>query len=77
MTESCSGRVEEYENWRFQVRQFLSQELYFVEFLEWIENDLYSEEQHYIAGQEKIIEHEEIVQYVCVNHSGAGQERRT
>ena len=26
------GKVEEYENWRFQMVQFLSQELYFLSF---------------------------------------------
>ena len=39
-----SGKVEEYETWRFQLIQFLSQEPYIVEFLESIENDLISED---------------------------------
>ena len=46
MLPNYSGKVEEYENWRFQMVQFLSQEPYFVAFLEWIENESYSEEQH-------------------------------
>ena len=33
------GKVEEFENWRFQMVQFLSQKPYFVAFLEWIENE--------------------------------------
>ena len=49
-----SGKVEEYETWRFQLILFLSQEPYFVEFLEWIENDFDSEEPalHRSAGKE-------------------------
>ena len=51
MLPHFSGKVEEYETWSFQLIQFLSQEPYFVEFLEWIENDLDSENQH-SAGKE-------------------------
>ena len=48
-----SGKFEECETWRFQLIQFLSQEPYFVEFLEWIENDLISEDQHHILQSRK------------------------
>ena len=64
-----SGKVEEYETWRFQLIQFLSQEPYIVEFLEWIENDLISEDWHHIALKEKNLEHEDAVRNVCPNHS--------
>ena len=63
------GKVEEYETWRFQFIQFLSQEPYFVEFLEWIENDLGSESQHCTAVLEKNLEHEDAVRDVCADHS--------
>ena len=69
MLPHYSGKVEEYETWRFQMIQFLSQEPYFVEFLEWIENDLYSEDQHHIAIKEKNLEHEDAVRDVCADHS--------
>ena len=32
-----SGKVEEYEGWRFQMTQFLAEDPFFVKFLEWIE----------------------------------------
>ena len=41
MLPHYSGKVEEYATWRFLMIQFLSQEPYFVEFLEWIENDIF------------------------------------
>ena len=63
------GKVEEYETWRCQFIQFLSQEPYFVEFLEWIENDLGSENQHFTAVLEKNLEHEDAVRDVCADHS--------
>ena len=53
------GKVEEYETWRFQLIQFLLQEPHFVEFLEWVENDLYSKDQHHIAIKKKNLEHED------------------
>ena len=49
--------------------QFLSQEPYFVAFLEWIENELYAEEQHFLAVQEKNILHEEKVTDVTADHA--------
>ena len=55
MLPAYSGKVDEHENWRFQMVQFLSQEPHVVEVLEWIENELYSEEQHFLAVQEKNI----------------------
>ena len=64
-----SGKVEECETWCCQLIQFLSQESYFVEFLEWIENDLYSEDQHHIAIEEKNLEHVVAVRDVCEDHS--------
>ena len=69
MLPNYSGKVEEYETWRFQMVQFLSQEPYFVAFLEWIENELYSEEQHFLAVQEKNILHEEKFTDVTVDHA--------
>ena len=38
-------------------------------FLEWIENELYSEEQHFLAVQEKNILHEEMVTDVTADHA--------
>ena len=40
-----------------------------MEFLEWIENDLGSENQHFTAVQEKNLEHEDAVRDVCADHS--------
>ena len=40
-----------------------------MEFLEWIENDLDSENQHSTAVQEKNLEHEDAVRDVCADHS--------
>ena len=37
MLPNYSGKVEECENWRFQMIQFLSQDPYSMKFLEWIE----------------------------------------
>ena len=73
-----SGKVEEYVTWRFQLIQFLSQEPYFVEFLEWIENDLGSENQHFTAVEGKNLEHEDAVRDVCADHSNppTPQERK-
>ena len=61
MLHHYSGKGKESETWRFQMIQFLSQGPYFVEFLEWIENDLYF--------QEKNLEHEDAVRHVCAEHS--------
>ena len=69
MPPHYSGKVEEYETWRFQMMQFLSQEPYFVEFLEWIENDLYSDDQHHNAIKDENLEHEDAVRNVCADHS--------
>ena len=69
MLPHYSGNVKEYETWRFQLIQFLSQEPYFVEFLEWIENNLGSENEHSTAVQEKNLEHEDAVRDVCADHS--------
>ena len=55
MLPNCSGQVEEYENWRFQMAHFSSQEPFFVEFLERIEHALFSEEQHSLTVQERIL----------------------
>ena len=63
-----SGKVEEDKTWRFQLIQFLSQEPYVVEFLEWIENDLDFENQHSTAVQEKNLEHENAEGDVCADH---------
>ena len=63
-----SGKVEEYETWRFQLIQFLSQGPYFVEFPEWIENDLYSEDQYRTAIEEMNLEHEAAARNVCSQH---------
>ena len=52
MSPNYSGKVEEYKNWSFRMIQFLSQERYAVELLEWIEHDLCSEDRHFIAVQE-------------------------
>ena len=64
-----SGRAAQYETWRFQLIRFLSQEPYFLEFLEWIDNDLVSEDQHHIAIKEMNLEHEDTVCFVCADHS--------
>ena len=40
-----------------------------MEFLEWIENDLGSENQHFTAVQEKNLEHEDAVRDACADHS--------
>ena len=70
MLPNYSGKVEEEnENWRFQTVQFLSQEPYFVAFLEWIENELHLEEQHFLAVQEKNIQREEKVTDVTADHA--------
>ena len=53
MLPHSSGKVEEFENWRFLMVQFLSEEPCFVDLLEWIEHELYSEDQHVLAVQEK------------------------
>ena len=68
MLPNYSGKGEEHDNWRFQMVQFLSQEPYFVAFLELIENELYSEEQHFLAVQDKNILHEEKVTDVTADH---------
>ena len=47
----------------------MSQEPYFVEFLEWIENDLISEDQHHLAIKETNLEHRDAVRNVCADHS--------
>ena len=49
MLPKYSGTAEEYENWRFQMVQFLSQEPFFVEILEWIANECCSEEQQVLV----------------------------
>ena len=39
-----------------------------MEFLEWIENDFCSEDQHHIAVKEKNLEHEDAARNVCADH---------
>mgnify|MGYP001067729332 CR=1 FL=1 len=56
-----SGKVEEYDTWRFQITQFLAEDPFFVTFLEWIENDLDGEGQHPTAVCVKNKEHEDEV----------------
>ena len=56
MPPHYSGKVEEYETWRFQL-------------VEWIENDLGSENQQFTGVQEKNLEHEDAVRDVCADHS--------
>ena len=63
--------------WRFQMVQFLSQEPYFVAFLGWIENELYSEEQHFLAVQEKNIPHEKVTDVTADHaHPPTPQEKK-
>ena len=69
MLPHYSGKVAQYETWRFQLIRFLSQEPYFLELLEWIENDLISEDQQHIAIKEKNLEHEDTVCHVFADHS--------
>ena len=61
-----------------QLIQFLSHEPYFVEFLEWIENDKGSKNQHFTTVHEKNLEHEDAVSDVCADHSNptAPQEKK-
>ena len=73
MLPHYAGKVEEYETWRFQLIHFLSQEPYFVEFLEWIENDLGSENQHSTAVQEKNLEREALAMIKAL--AAGGHER--
>ena len=57
MLPHYSGKVEDFDTWRFQMTQFLAEDPYFVKLLEWIENDLDGEDQHASAIQEKNTEH--------------------
>ena len=59
MLPHCSGKIEEHENWRFLMVQFLSQEPYIGILLERTENESCSEEQHFLAVHEKNILHEQ------------------
>ena len=55
--------------WRFHLIHFLSQEPYFVEFREWIENDLISEgPSAHTAIKERNLEHEDAQRNVCADH---------
>ena len=69
MLPNYSGKVEEYENWRFQMIQFLSQDPCFVKFIEWIAHDMGPEDQLFFALQEMTFENEEEVKSVCADHS--------
>ena len=69
MLPNCSGHVEEYENWRFQMAYVSSQEPFFVEFLEWIEHALFSEDQHSLAVEDKNILHDEKNNDATADHS--------
>ena len=50
------------------LNHFFTQEPYFVEFLEWIENEIYSEE-HFLAVQEMNIPHEDRTTNVTADHA--------
>ena len=52
-------KVEEYEKLALPDGAILVTRTYFAEFLEWIENELYSEDQHFLEVEEKNILHEE------------------
>ena len=69
MLPHYSGKVEDYDTWRFQMTQFLAEDPFFVKFLEWIENDLDGEDQHTSAVQEKNTEHKEKVEDVVEGQS--------
>ena len=55
--------------------QFLSQEFKFVDFVEWIENELCSEEHSFLAVQEKNIPHEEKVTELLITNQHTPQEK--
>ena len=46
------GKSEEFDSWKFQMTQFLAEDQFFIQFLEWIENDLPGENDHASAVQE-------------------------
>ena len=46
MLPSYNGKPEEYDTWRFQVTQFLAQDVYLPKFLDWIENEVGEEDRH-------------------------------
>ena len=69
MLPTYSGKVEEYDTWRFQITQFLAEDPYFVNFLEWIENDLEGEDLHEAAVRDKNADNQEKVNEVVEPHS--------
>ena len=69
MLPNYTGKVEEYDTWRFQMIQFLSEDAYFGKFLEWIENDLDAEDLHETAVNEKNLLHKERISDVIADHS--------
>ena len=69
MLHQYSGKVEECENGAFPDGAILVTRALLCGFLEWIEYELYSEEQHFLAVQEKNIRHEEKVTDVTADHS--------
>ena len=69
MLPHYSGKVEDYDTWKFQMTQFLAEDPFFVTLLEWIENDLDGEDQHSSAVREKNVEHTEKVDDVVDYHS--------
>ena len=70
MLPKYSGTAEEYEKLVLpDGRVSCHKSLFVFEFLEWIENECCSEEQHFLAVQEKNILHEEKVNNVTADHS--------
>ena len=57
------------------LNHFFTQEPYFVEFLEWIENEIYSEE-HFLAVQEMNIPHEDRATNVAADHENLPTPQR-
>ena len=53
-----TGKVEEYDTWRFQMVQFLCHEKYFPKFMEWIETELEGEDHHEQSIQQKELENQ-------------------
>ena len=53
MLPSYSGKPEEYDTWRFQLVQFLSQDAGFPAMLDWIETELGDESCHKVEIEEK------------------------
>ena len=62
MLPHYSGKPEEYEHWKFQVIQFVSDDVYFPTFLDWIENatDLDDETKHKQTFLEKMEYNEKV-----------------